>query len=160
MVKVEDVERKKILIKKPFIDYEILPIDSFEVPAHVYEPKISNSISILYAYNPSKDRLVPVRVNAEGQLLIAGLSPSTEWKYYKKDVSDTGVYIDFGKEYSRILVINDGPNSVYLAFDRQATTNDIELKNGEYLELSILTTGLGLITNSGETATVRIIILG
>ena len=49
---------------------------------------------------------------------------------------------------------------MYIAFNRSATTNDIELQPNEALELSILLSGVGLICNTGENANVRIVVTG
>jgi len=112
-----------------------------------------------YGYNPTARKFVAIRVTEGGQLLVSGISPATEAKSFKQSVTDTGTVLDLREEFYRVLIINDGPNSVYVAFNRAATTSDFELNPGEYIEISILITKLGLICNTGENANVRILAL-
>jgi len=75
-------------------------------------------------------------------------------------ITDTEDVTDFvsliGYRANNLLVINDGPNSVYVAVNSTASTNDFELKNGEFISIPVLVDSLHLICNSGETANVRI----
>ena len=160
VVRPEEIER--ILVK--FVDRRLLvdipEINTFKLPYFIFKGVFTPSLSFLYGYNTTKRGFVALRVTEEGQLLVSGISPATEWYATKTSVTDTGTVIDLGKEYSVHLIINDGPNSVYVAWNRAATTNDFELKPGEYLEVALLANKIGLICNSGESATVRILSRG
>jgi len=156
----DEYRRKVVKLVKPELFPDIPDLDKEEFPfwgiGLVFQP----SLSYLYGYSPTDRKFIALRVNSFGQLLVAGVSPSTEWNFAKLSVDETGVYHDFGKEYSRILIINDGPNNAYVALNRAATTSDIEIQPGEAIELSILVSSIGAICNSGETATVRVIVTG
>ncbi|MCD6094174.1 MAG: hypothetical protein J7J51_05255 [Candidatus Omnitrophica bacterium] len=153
----DELRRRVVKVVDPTLFPDIPDLDKEDFPFWGFGLVFQPSLSYLYGYNPTKRGFVALRVTEGGQLLVSGMSPATEALAKKESVTDAGVVVDLGGEYNVHLIINDGPNSVYIAFNRAATTSDFELKSGEYLEIPILAEKIGLICNATETATVRIL---
>lgn len=73
-------------------------------------------------------------------------------------VSDTATTLTFGFDATLLVLVNDGPSTVYLEFGPGATTSDFALRSGENATLGLLTRAgeLSLICAAGQTATVRV----
>jgi len=161
MVELPDELRRRVVkLIDPRLFTDIPNLRGQDFPAWGVPLIIQPSFSFLYGYSESDKKFIALRTNTYGQLLVAGVSPSTNWESTKLSVDENGVYHTFSGQYTRILIINDGPNSAYIAFNRAATTSDFELKSGEWIELPLLVSGLGAICASGETATLRVIVTG
>ena len=148
-------KRQKLTDRRLLVD--IPEIDTHILPAFTLGTDIQPRLAYMYAYNPTEKRFVALRVTGAGQLLVYGISPATEWKFNNPTVDDSGTLLDLTEEYSTHMIINDGPYDVYVAFGRAATTSDILLRAGEWMEIKILTRYIGLITNTGESTSVRVI---
>jgi len=75
--------------------------------------------------------------------------------------SDVNTAISFGFTATKVVLKNDGPNSVFVDFsDSVAATSDFEIKIGETLAISkdgseAGFTQFGAICSAGQTAVVR-----
>jgi len=84
---------------------------------------------------------------------------------YNETVSatDTSSEVAFGFAATEVLVINDGTDEVYITFESgTATTAMFPLNSGEYINPSfkggqLKPRVMGIVCDTGETATVRVI---
>jgi len=75
-------------------------------------------------------------------------------------IASTGAsgLVELKRASKKLLVRNDGPNDVFLAFDEDtAETTDFKITNGDGLvELPVQCEKVAVICATGETASVRI----
>jgi len=100
-----------------------------------------------------------------GTLIAYGIGPSFSFvgpDEFNQVVSatDANTAISFGFKARDVLIINDGADEVFVTLGSTiATLTKFELKVGEAIGITLEspTEGMGLICNSAETATVRVI---
>ena len=160
MVSIEDMIRKRQKITDSRLLVDIPQIDTYELPFFTLGTDIQPRMAFMYAFNPTENRFVALRVTGAGQLLVYGISPATEWESHQITVTDSGHLLELSGELSTHLIINDGPYDVYVAFGRAATTEDFKLKAGEWIETKVLAKDIGFITESGQSTNVRVLSTG
>jgi len=145
-IQMSDFSRREIPLE-PFLDFEVIDEENQKTLSH------------LLGWSDTEKKWLMVRVDSAGRLKTAIPGLATKHKYNVISVSDTEVTTDLMEKYMTHLIINDGPNSVYINFDDTATTSSIEIKAGEMLTIDYEFQVLHAICASGETATIRWIAL-
>ena len=134
------------------------PLEPFIEKEKVSED-ITKVLSHLLVWSDSLEQWLKARGDVSGRLMISAPGLATKHAYNSISASDSETTVDLGEKYTTHLIINDGPNSVYVNFDATATTSSIEIKAGEVLRIDYEFKVLHVICASGETASVRWIAL-
>ena len=132
-------------------------------PFHLFESTSDDNqktIAHLLAWDETEKMWRLVRCDASGLLKVSGVSPPTDYEYKSVSVSDTETTVSLTQTRGTHLIINDGTNECFIAFDKTATTSSFPLYAGETLSIDLEFKTLHAICNSGETTTLRWLALG
>jgi hypothetical protein len=108
-----------------------------------------------------------IRVALVAAMILTNRLALAEGQQYAASVAITSsnTSVTFGFTASQVLLINDGPNKVYVDFaDTEADLSGFEVRPGESISVSATSStpgrsGIGVVCAVGENSTVRVLAL-